>query len=94
MDKHREFVSGKFVTQPGCSYFIFHYFLRLLPTQLLLTSNILFLYYSEWEVYSAYHQSEPMKYSFLQELLSSIAHNWKTGGLSLADVSIFTVCML
>lgn len=43
----------------------------------------------EWEVYSNYHQTQPLKYSFLEELLSNIVYNWKTGGLSLPDEATF-----
>ena len=50
------------------------------------TNNVTVYSHSEWEVYSAYHLTQPLKYSFLEELLSSIAYNWKTGGISLADV--------
>ena len=50
--------------------------------------------HSEWKVYSVYHQTQPLKYSFLEELLSSIAYNWKTGGLSLADVGFLHVIYL
>ncbi|XP_028415898.1 BAI1-associated protein 3-like isoform X2 [Dendronephthya gigantea] len=43
----------------------------------------------EWEVYSAYHQTQPLKYSFLEELLSRITYNWKTSGLSVVEEETF-----
>ena len=49
--------------------------------------RIVLLFISEWQVYSAYHQTNFLKYSFLEELLLKISNNWKTGELSLTDVS-------
>ncbi|CAB4041124.1 Hypothetical predicted protein, partial [Paramuricea clavata] len=66
-------------------------FARWILHQYVVQNNITLLQRAvcEWEVYSAYHQTKPLKYSFLEELLSSIAYNWKTGGLSLADEETF-----
>ncbi|XP_046862881.1 BAI1-associated protein 3-like isoform X2 [Xenia sp. Carnegie-2017] len=44
---------------------------------------------SEWEVYSWYHQTRSLKYSFLEKLLSSINNKWKSGELSSADEEMF-----